>query len=466
MSKKNLDPRCINPTGAKLSSELSSIACVALDPKRVRLVPTPTVRDIFASDPLNLASRKKPLRILLPGGTGDLAGRFLLPAYLSLCAALPWFRDLVQFIPVGTRPRGAGSVRVTELRAAGLSLAEYRTSDQALREIQAGSLQVDAVFIATLPRDHLTHCATFLSAIPRVPVFCEKPLWVPEDLKQGQELLRHHPGRLYAIDCFATATPIFWMLGTPEGRSFLKALGAFRVVNGSVVEDQPVEVHRLGGDLGLLRAGISGGGMALDCGIHSLTTCEILYRNSEGAERLPISRHFAQSTYLTPDYLSAKLTPGCGLKLEDFRETAGVVSNVYSRCVVNGQGMKGVASTAYLFEIITQKSERVVIGIGTDTRPPYIVHSKEDGGTDVRTFAGPYVTVGYEGTLYNMCAEILGVKAISPAADLLMEVALECLHELGSLNHPPQEFERYALGSFPERHIPIPDVEAVVPALK
>lgn len=245
-------------------------------------------------------------------------------------------------------------------------------------------ITVDGVIVAIPPKDHLEIAKLWVS---KAPVLLEKPIVMPYELNELQQLVDRYPNRIFAADCFMDSDAFQFVL---RNKTLLESIGNLVMVNGRLVESNPIEAGREW----LLDPAIGGGGLGMDILPHLGAITHNLLQRLGVTEKMQV-RQATLGKYITD---SGEPLIGEG---ETYMNVHGQVGNI----LFSLEGGKGVDTIYYG---ITLEGTKGVVEImnGTDEYPPYVQIIPKEGSTQVYTF--PTGGVGYEGLLLDFMAFVYG----------------------------------------------------------
>jgi len=374
-----------------------------------------------------------------------LSSRFLADGFSTLRATFP---DLALAVTIVDRlsPDTELRDRLSALRDRGIPVDRYvKDENFDASEIRAHTPSV--IFVAIPPGQHFESLRSIHQMVAesasttggRQPIIAvEKPLIVPRDLPAAQELIGRNPTQIFDVDFFNQSRAFYWLMTDPRGQALLERLGTPAVINSNCVEKMQ-EWRRW-----IRQADISGGGMFLDCGSHNVHLIKVFL------DQLAIQRGEAP-TGTTPTLERVSL--GSYDSDPTLRESYALARLSNASTTWHVQVGKGLPLTAYNLEVFSERGNYLLVSVGTETYPPFILFAEVGQSPQLIKFDGP--GVGYDSVIYRLLAlsqdrtdVVFPRPAVSMAASLLgpqLQVALEAF---GETQIP------YSVGEWPALHLP------------
>lgn len=287
--------------------------------------------------------------------------------------------------------------------------------------------QFDVVYIATTPTSHfdvLDEVTSRLKPAQVKLIAVEKPFVDVAHVGAMRGLLLSSSHRVTDIDFFNQAQSFLWLVESPQGREILERFGSPVVINGNCVE-----VFKEWRDW-LFDETASGGGVFFDCGSHTINGNYLLqshlHSHGNGNGTSTASKPTIHSLLFGEYHLQPHL-----------RETYALVQSTLDGVVWNLQSGKALPETAYNFEAFNARGDYLLMSVGTETHPPYVLHAEDKSTPTLYTFTAR--GVGYEqvfGRLFQMAYNIDPSPVPDPETSMRASLDLVTRLEEEGRTHP------------------------------
>lgn len=365
-------------------------------------------------------SQKKTIAVY--GSGASVVSRFYDGAFNNIRDRFP----AIEFIGVDISPRptinGLHLPWTDHFTAYLFNNAAQNTSGATIK-IGDREITVDGVIVAVPPKDHLGIAKLW---VPRVPTMVEKPIVMPGELDQVDQLTREHPDRLYAADCFMDSDAFQWVIKHKE--EVFDKIGEVESISGRVVEPWPLEPGREW----LLNPAINGGGLGMDMLPHPLAITSHLLKRLD----IKYAMHVEQATL-------GNYGPILDHQAETYMCISGHAGNV-SFSIDGGKGLDT------LYSGITVKASKGSLDImtGTEYYDPYVYLAPNEETSKLYIFLDGGKK--YEGTLMDFMARVYGynVDCGASVSDRL-EASINGVRVVADAYRTAPETERYEEGGKP-----------------
>lgn len=389
-------------------------------------------------------------------GCGDL-WRLILPDIKLLCDTTD-FSKRVKITFVETYLTDVVKQRLENLKAVGANISTCILKSGLESFIQTNRENITAAFITTPPDTHIDLAFELLELLPENAVISmEKPLGLPNHISKVSNYLKSTPdeSRLLNIDFFSSCKPMLKLFNTEFGKEICHSFGIPSVINVFQNESMEVDPRRLGGDYGLLKAEIAGGGLfCSDMGPHTVDMLFNILHPLVGEITNVKLLDLKCYTYL-PELLERDDF--------DFRETYGIgtleVSHSFGSTLVTLSAGKGLNNNCFGAELFSTTGEQIIISPGCCNKPFLLYNSQDKRKSFTEVYVGD--GIGYDTNLIRILSygEMRDAK-IFPKAKEGLEAAIKAVEipdnlykKFYSVGRVRKDFGIYKLGENPEKFI-------------
>lgn len=239
------------------------------------------------------------------------------------------------------------------------------------------------VMIATPPTNHyedLLALSEQLTPNTETIIGIEKPFIHLEAWHQASKLIQQSTHQIYDVDFFNQGKAFLWLMTSTQGQEILARFGKPIVINGNCIETMTEWRDWM------FEQSKSGGGAFVDCGSHNVNMMYVFMH------------HLLSSSDSIPhDFGSPQISQaffGEYHGKSSSRETYSLLQIAWKDLVWNVQNGKALPTTAYNLEAISKTGSYLLVSVGTEFHPPFVLFADSTGKAELYTLDGP--GVGYE----------------------------------------------------------------------
>lgn len=190
--------------------------------------------------------------IAVVGATSNLVDRMITPAFQDLSSQY----TKVRFLPLSRNPVSHPDLSLPVHKLG------WQTTDYFIEAFKNGSapVTIDGAILAVPTCVHLPLARIF--AERDVPVWVEKPICLPSQVKEMRELQKKYPHLIFAADFFMDSPAFTTVLN--KLNQLMPGIGRLTRIDGRLIENWPLEQGREW----LLDKEINGGGLGMDVLVH------------------------------------------------------------------------------------------------------------------------------------------------------------------------------------------------------
>ena len=275
--------------------------------------------------------------------------------YLTRLAA----RYAINFVCVDMKDHQEAKKQIVEQKLpyrspGGIAYIKARnTLDKTFGTVTDSYGPIQGIIICTRPNSHFDIAKWAVNH--GIPAFVEKPVVLPWQIKQMQNLYSRYPGLLYAADFFLDN------LSVRNAAKKIHKIGKIQTIEGVLVESRPIEREREW----LLKRKISGGGLGMDMLVHLIAIVEFILKQADRTKTLAM-----------PEFTKAFFAKYKDAPLGE--ETYAQIHLRMQDIQVVFKGGKGVDRTEYKV-IISGTKGSLEVNFGTEKTPSFLGFTDKKG---------------------------------------------------------------------------------------